>query len=284
VTTVGRKFKRAINVFWLTFLGVLASACGGIGSNAVYDMLKEGVWSVRLGVIALATLPVAALLVGYITRAAIAGFQGNRATQWTADKRGSSNRKAVIIMPSLLQPHGMQTSEQAKEFARTHPGGAAAALTEAISPSNTDYNRWSWQQALRLVQSFPNLKSICLIESNQVRAHGQGTNFRDLVLAFRPSLKIHSMEAPVSLTDYNEIEDAIYTALEHLHAQGFRGKDICIDITGGTKSFSAVAAIRSLNTDYVFSYVVTNQDTENVAEHGKVYLYDASVWSRRGGA
>jgi hypothetical protein len=273
--------KRAINLFVLTLVGVLATACGGIGSNALYEMLKDQTATPWMVLIATLALVATALLLRYLAVAAIAGFHGNQARQWRADKSNKSRRRALVLMPSLLRSDRMQTVDAAIALANTHPQTREAALTEVISPGNSAFNSWPWQQSLRLVERFPDLQFVCIVQSSQTHALKQGEKFAELLKAFRPKLKVVLVEPAINLTDYDDIEDAIYSALEKCRDAGFRDKDVCIDITGGTKSFSAVAAIRSLNTGYVFSYVVTNQDTENSAEHGKVYLYDASVWSRR---
>jgi hypothetical protein len=55
-------------------------------------------------------------------------------------------------------------------------------------------------------------------------------------------------------------------------AAGCEPKDLCIDITSGTKAYSAAATVKTLNSAAIFSYVETSPPFD-------VVTYDASLTS-----
>jgi hypothetical protein len=76
---------------------------------------------------------------------------------------------------------------------------------------------------------------------------------------------------------YDYVRDGLQRGLQQAKASGnYTDADICIDATPGQKPFSIAAAIITLNTDVVFSYVTTNQPGSS--RGGEVKLYDAHIY------
>lgn len=74
---------------------------------------------------------------------------------------------------------------------------------------------------------------------------------------------------------YDYVRDGLERAVLQAREDGFTDADICIDATPGQKPFSIAAAIMTLNSEIIFSYVTTGQAGSN--RGGEVKLYDAHI-------
>jgi hypothetical protein len=75
---------------------------------------------------------------------------------------------------------------------------------------------------------------------------------------------------------YDYVRDGLERAKDQaIVGHKYRVADICIDTTPGQKPFSIAAAIMTLNTDVVFSYVTSAQPGSD--RGGEVRLYDAHI-------
>jgi hypothetical protein len=75
---------------------------------------------------------------------------------------------------------------------------------------------------------------------------------------------------------YDYVRDGLERAVLQARADGaFDDADICIDATPGQKPFSIAAAIMTLNSEIIFSYVTTGQ--AGSSRGGEVKLYDAHI-------
>ena len=74
------------------------------------------------------------------------------------------------------------------------------------------------------------------------------------------------------MNSYNDTEQAINNAVEAAKtvARSWGGDGrICIDITSGNKIWSAVAALATINSDGLFSYVQPSPDFELLLYDGE---------------
>ena len=83
-----------------------------------------------------------------------------------------------------------------------------------------------------------------------------------------------------SYENYDYVRDGLERAVKQAmrktaSRKAVRQQDICIDATAGQKTFSIAAAIITLNSKLVFSYVTTKTDGER--KGGEVRFYDAAV-------
>jgi hypothetical protein len=272
----GSRRNRKLLVLVLSGLALTYSA--SVGANAVYDLLKSepsgAGWSIAL------VSSVCSILLSWLVATTVRAISGTHAHRWGTDKSESADYQALILMPSFIAGDAAKIVDNAIAFVKEKATTDEHALALIVDPSAAgDFNRWPWQHTLRLLRAHPRLKIITVVQSRQSAKHKQFEEFQRLIKIFRPQLEVLAVPQAVDLLDYNNIEETLESAMALCRKKGVWRSKTCIDITGGPKSFSAVAAVKTLNSPYVFSYVVTQMDTDDTAEFGKVYWYDASVWN-----
>jgi hypothetical protein len=272
--------KRTRQILSLVMLGFAGTVFTGIGSNAVYELFK-GEKNESLLIIGIVSIFLGAILAWALAyRASVLSFSGSQARRWTTDKTSLSDRQALILMPSFVLGDATIMVDRAIDFVRAKAVTGDHAIGLIVDAEAADeFNRWPWQHTLRLLRAHPKLRIVVAVMSTQSAKSEQFTQFKRLVAEFRPNVDVVAVHETADILEYNSIEEALASAAQLCLSKGIAARKTCIDITGGPKSFSAVAAIKTLNSPFMFSYVVTRIDTEDPAEFGKVYMYDASVWN-----
>jgi hypothetical protein len=210
-------------------------------------------------------------------------FNGSAARIWRVGHDRAPAYRALILMPSLVGDGRRLLTKQAIDTL-ANASDKRAVLAELCASSN-EYGKsfWPWQQTLRLIDhNFSKLKVVVCLLSEDVES--EFPSFKKLLELAGPS-GIHVLRIPghVSTNDYNLVEDALSDAIaicrEH---RNIKTKDICVDITSGTRAYCAAAAIATLNNPTVFAYVQTRTIGDSTLPdqaNGKVIIYDASLVS-----
>ena len=273
-------------LLWTGF-GVLAAILISVASNAFYDLIKEnGAYSVV--VVALALTVTGAIVTWLVAvPAALRTFSGTHARVLRLDPRGEPQpHQAIILMQSRLSEVALSATAIADRLGAQFKSDRKSARRAIIENKELQAARWPWQQTLRLVNAFPDLKLIVVILSEQVAGDKHFPDFKRIIESYGPEgVSVLAVAKPVPPLDYNAVEAAVNSAIETCRDHGHNPRRTCIDITGGLKTFGAVAAVKTLNSGFTFSYVVTAADTggASAAHIGQVYIYDASVWAERDG-
>lgn len=190
--------------------------------------------------------------------------------------------KAVILTVSMLRDFDKPDSVHRRcydaameKVSRAKDSGAlSAVLDELCDPRRSPFNEWPWQQSLRVVRhNIPDLKLACVILSTQIEAKNLYEPFTLLLRPFlAPDAEVVRVAPPVELSDYNQVSRAIGQAFAFCERHGCKPSEICIDITSGTAAYSAAAAVRTLNSELMFSYVQTRGPNE-----GQISIYHATI-------
>jgi hypothetical protein len=169
-------------------------------------------------------------------------------------------------------------------FAWTHDLGRDLATLGRIKTKFPDLPPWSWEQTLRGLhyQAAGNRKFCRLVVVASDRSLPQLPEFVAHVTRYFPdwSIVLQTLVrrndtydlvdvrtvgnsdslagAGVPFEDFDEQATALRQALAQLRREGYRDRDVMIDITGGQKPTSAVAAAVTFNTDIRIQYVQTN--------------------------
>lgn len=134
--------------------------------------------------------------------------------------------------------------------------------------------RWSWQQPLRILRhNHATLRVLCAVLSED--AEKQFALFQRIVKPLlRPGTQIVRVPGTVKRDEYKEIFTALDIGIKLVQATvGNDPEDICVDTTGGTGIFSAVAVVKTLNSRLQLSYIPTF-DGPDV---GNVVIFDATI-------
>ncbi len=279
--------KYGLRLLLWTGVGVLAAILISVASNAFYDLVKES-RAVGMGAMALALTAAGAVVTWLLAvPAALRTFSGTHARALRLDPRGRPQpHQAIILMQSLLSEEVSTATSIANKLGEPLLPNRTAARLAIIESKQLQTARWPWQQTLRLVNAFPSLKLMVVILSEQVAEKKQFEEFKRIIESYGPEkVRVLAVAEPIQPLDYDAIETAVNSAIGICSEHGIKPRRTCIDITGGLKSFGAVAAVKTLNSGFTFSYVVTAADTggAGAADIGQVYVYDASVWAERDG-
>ena len=157
------------------------------------------------------------------------------------------------------------------------PEARRILLDDLCSPTGS-YAGWKWQQPLRLLKH--NMANNTLQIMVFILSREAAPQYRDM---FEPLLKLLKPELIVlpephtALVEANQVNHSNYesvgSALDKacgmaMTTTGCTLGDLCVDITSGTKAYSAAATVKTLNSAAVFSYVENS---------GEVVIYDAAV-------
>lgn len=273
---------------WLllwTGCGVLAAVVISVASNALFDLVKES-GAVGMGTMALALTAVGAIVTWLLAvPAALRTFSGSHARVLRLDPRGQPQpHQAIILMQPLLVGDIANATTTADNLGKPLLSDRTAARLAIIESKELQKARWSWQQTLRLVNQFPKLELVVVILSTHVADSKQFAEFKRVMETYGPNnISVLAVKGSIPPLDYDAVEASVDSAIEICREHGFRPRKTCLDITGGLKTFAAVAAVKTLNSGFTFSYVVTAADTGGsaTADIGQVYVYDASIWAER---
>jgi hypothetical protein len=154
--------------------------------------------------------------------------------------------------------------------------GTSDKLASDISKLNE--TRHSWQQMLRAIEPHVDtLRSVWIFGSDE------SAEFVDdairFLKAYLPNVEFHRVSiSPLSsrklkFNNYNDLETVIESVLESIHARfhGVSDRNITIDVTGGTKVASVVAAAVTYRRQTCFQYVDTMSDAQG---NFPVHQYD----------
>jgi hypothetical protein len=280
-----------MRLLWLAFVSGLAVVLLSIASNWIYDGIKDQnrqdttswVWPIILAALGVLVTWVLAV------PAALRSFRGSQAWQLDCSDKATQPHEALILMPSRLFNEHPNLIATAHEIIAGHRNDRQAALVALVDPNNPlGKSRWPWQQTLRLMRTFPNLKTVVAVLSKEVEGDGHYPEFQRLLTTIGPpGLKVFRVRQIVNGLDYDSVQAALDEAAAICKAQGHKPSRTSFDITSGLKSFAAIAAIQTLNSGYVFTYVVMPADVgdqpSDAEKIGRVVLYDAHVWSERDG-
>jgi len=246
-------------------------------SNQAERLLERAWWLLQTGAI----LFLLSILIAYFIAipAAKKAFPRTNARLYAVD--GDSRPSRALIL--TLSPTNRDMLRDALQAAASD--GDPKSILEAICDPNGSFNKWNWQQPLRLLHyNYEKIEIVVWILSSEAMSY-----FSDIEQLFKrlgpKNLAITKIRHPVLINEYNPVDEALDEAITLCLDHGkMRKRDICIDITSGTKAYSAAATVKTLNTPVVFSYVYTHDISKNPiaesksdprAQAGKVVVYDA---------
>lgn len=140
--------------------------------------------------------------------------------------------------------------------------------------------KWNWQQFLRGVRLHrKDLKTVYLVGSQDAGGKPGSFGFRDhargLLQHYFPDAEIHCHDKALNFEEFDELAECLTDIIEHFKKEGYRDKDIVIDVTGGQKTTSIAGAVVTLNKKVTFQYVQTNEPND-------VLTYDVEFLSPAG--
>lgn len=199
------------------------------------------------------------------------------------DKEAPAHRALIMALSNLDHETDVEIARNliARAGALASDAARRALLDEICEPAGP-HSAWRWQQPLRLVRHHWNrLELISLVLSRESAAQ-YANLFLPLLTALKPerarivpdATAAGVQGATVDHNNYNDVMAALDRACElALKATNNTPGEICIDITSGTRAYAVAAAVRTLNSGAVFSYVETHP-SPNV---GQVVVYNASI-------
>lgn len=155
------------------------------------------------------------------------------------------------------------------------------ALSSLCDPKG-EWANWRWQQPLRVIaKNWDRLDAIAFVLTPEAAPQYARLMAPLLEKLLRPGTRLfpaqHAAEkeaGAIDLSDYNHVTAALDRACAEVLRDGdIEPADICIDISGGTKAYTAAATVKTLNSAMVFSYVETRESRRV----GEVSIYDASI-------
>jgi hypothetical protein len=132
-------------------------------------------------------------------------------------------------------------------------------LDKAFAPAARDALD-NWQQSVRFLRALPHIEALFVIDNDK----GQFPRFRQLLLHFRPGLRVIRIEnAHHRQPDYEDFEFCQASIRRGLQMIGkHAGLDpraaeasTLIDVTPGQKTLSIAAAVASIRRNLIFVYV-----------------------------
>lgn len=298
----GQWFKA--KYLWLALVVTITAILGDISASAFYDLTKalmsgpascadaacQDAWRrdiERLSALGGGTLVAAiALALHGVIPAVKRGFYHSTAVIEENDK--AEPRRALILTLSLLDledkaGRNAAWCKSAMEIAQSATDeDARRAVLAQLCDANGAWGGWSWQQPLRVIaRNRERLEAIAFVLSPQAAPQYARLMEPLLRCLLRPNARLfpapHAAEqeaGAVDLSDYNSVTKALDRACAEVMRDGdMTLADICIDISGGTKAYTAAATVKTLNSAMVFSYVETRESPRV----GEVTIYDASI-------
>lgn len=195
------------------------------------------------------------------------------------------SRALILTLSDLPLPERLKPG-QADEVALANEAIARAktastseqrqAVLDDLCDPKGKWGTWRWQQPLRLFRhNFDTVEVIGFVISKQA-----APQFEDLMAPLLGGLmpqtrvlfeKKREKAKAIDLSDYNAVTAALDRSCRAVLTEArCEPKDLCIDITSGTKAYSAAATVKTLNSTAIFSYVETAAPYE-------VLTYDASL-------
>jgi hypothetical protein len=192
--------------------------------------------------------------------------------------RSKPSAALIATLSDLRYPEEKVLADQALERAVAAGEAERARLLDELCDPHGLWKGWRWQQPLRLLRhNLVGLEVVSFVLTAEA-APQYLSHFRPLLERLGPHLVIlpapdGAQDAPphVDHSAYNAVTAALDRACaEVMAAKRCAPADICIDITSGTKAWSAAATVKTLNSAAVFSYVETEAPYD-------VVIYDASL-------
>ena len=246
-------------------------------SNVPHDASAKIATLFGLGLIAI----LLAIFIAYwlAIPAAKSAFGRTKARLYTVDQDSRRCRGLVLTLSPLTKESDKVALSKAKELVTSGdtPRNILAKLCDRAGP----VSGWNWQQPLRLLTyNYDTIQIIVFILSYDADKYYRDVS--ELLHRLGPKdLVITRVPRPILINEYNPVDEALDEAINLSLADSDRSeRDICIDITSGTKAYSAAATVKTLNSPVVFSYVYTHDASDNLAaekqQSGKVVIYDAT--------
>ncbi|ADU96595.1 hypothetical protein [Thermovibrio ammonificans] len=183
-----------------------------------------------------------------------------------AVERTPLKRKALILFLSVPGKGG--NSRELLDALRK-----AETIEEKLELVNGSFIR-SWRMPFEAMKfHLPELRSVVVISSLE------SSNYYPLFLKVAkllfPESQIQFKEIPItSFESFNQVQEAVEKAYSFLKEQGFREKEVILDVTGGKKIVSIVGALLSLQPFREFQYVSTEQGSYSVKSYDLEALKD----------
>ncbi len=291
-----------VEYLWLAFLLTITATLGNMAASFFYDVAKalisgttactddacRDIWVrdlVRQVVLGLVTFGAAiALAVFQVIPAVREGFFRSMAV--IRRNEAAEPRRALILTLSNLDLNKGPDAAwiaSAAELARSAADEDArrAALVQFCDAGGA-WGGWRWQQPLRVIaKNRERLEAVAFVLTPEAAPQYARLMAPLLDSLLRPGTRVfpapHAAEkeaGAVDLSEYNNVTSALDRACAEVTREGgLTTADICIDISGGTKAYTAAATVKTLNSAMVFSYVETRESPRV----GEVAIYDASI-------
>jgi len=190
----------------------------------------------------------------------------------------SVNGKAHACLIMLLSPPNKDIFE--------FPGSEfRISIDNVVMPTtlekDIEYSGWNWQQMLRGIRLHSDkLRTVYLITSQGVGGKKGSFVSRDiahgLITNYFPTVEVHRHEEPVNFESFDDLTECLTSVIEHFKSEGFKDKDIVIDVTGGFKTTSIAGSVVTLNKKVTFQYVQTS-DPYDVLTYDVEFLSPAGL-------
>ena len=147
-------------------------------------------------------------------------------------------------------------------------------LDNEENKEGASFQGWKWQQPFRLFRhNYTDVKIIYVVLSKEAEPFYD--DFKKVVSKLtRNETQIESFGQALDLNAYDKLYKCLMNLVKRaINEHNLTHGDICLDITSGTKTFSAAATVATLNNKTKFSYVATGGHPDE----GQVMLYDAMV-------
>lgn len=194
------------------------------------------------------------------------------------NRQARAARAIILTLSDLKRPDELDLANRAvARAAEAAADDQRSRVLDALCDPQGPWKGWRWQQPLRLLRHNQSRLEVMVFVLTREAAPQYADHFHSLLRALNPKLNIRP--DPTSMTesgwvnhsDYNEVTAALDAACEGaLDTTRCLPSEICIDITSGTKAWSAAATVKTLNSRAVFSYVETEAPYD-------VVTYDASL-------
>ena len=185
-----------------------------------------------------------------------------------------SPREVVIVALSKLEGHHGNDCGRAENQARN------AKLGSIVDYSNGHTNRFPWQQAMRAIaRHIVDDRPPEVVVATSTESWVDLPDFLKIADGFLAPYRVDNAAepwrgklsdwgAPVDFEDFEAVTGKLRALIAQKKREGRRS--ICVDITGGQKTFSAAATLVTVNDDIVISYVRT-ENTLDVRMYNIVF-------------
>lgn len=307
--SISRRSRLPVDGFTvrLALFALLAAIFGGLASNCFYDVMKlwlvgkpecpsamchdawirQGLWLTGIG-IATAMIGITVGVFQVIPKLRDGLFRSLAVI--TPHEEAEPRRGLILTLSPLDLANGKDAALVKSALERSEglatAADRAAAFADLIDAKGA-WAGWRWQQPLRVIAMNSAVLEVVAFVLTREAAPQYADCLAQLLARLLPvTVRIHPSPhvAAVGLRaiDMSNYNDVTY-ALDNACREVLRGRladgsklelsDLCIDISGGTKAFTAAATVKTLNSAMVFSYVETFESPRV----GQVAVYDASI-------